>query len=191
MPRHKVIFSLFALMFFLTSSLALAEEKLDPGFTTTSEFSFTAPGTLVPKAKFSTQSAYVILTDKFFNGQRDALEILFFNKLLTQEDLLGQNEKDLEKGFDAAMILFLDKDNKISQVNMTCVVPGNSVADTVASSQEDFNKFFSDYSYDGNRLKLKSKGSFNESEIFKNAPNPLSFTWNVDLDIPVLNKLKK
>ena len=63
------------------------------------------------------------------------------------------------------------------------------VVRTVASNREDLTKYFSDYHFDQNRLRLKSKGSYNTAPDSKE--EILTLSWETDLDIPVFDQTKK
>ena len=156
-------------------------------FLTQSEFSLNSPGSLNPMINFTTSSAFAILTDEFFSGQTNALEIFFFKKLLTEEDL--SNTGALEKQYDAVMVLFIDKESKIWQVNLTCVIPWNTRAATVAWKPDELKQYFSDYFYDGEHLKLKTKGNYHDSAPDQDSNKPIDLTWDINLDIPVFNEL--
>jgi hypothetical protein len=85
--------------------------------------------------------------------------------------------------------LFLDDDeNQIWQANLTYVVPGTTVARTVAASPEELTKYFSDFHFDHNRLQLKSKGSYTAPD---SKEETLTLSWNADLDLPVFDRIKK
>lgn len=151
---------------------------------------FTAPATfsLSPDKQMNTDSAFVVLTDELFNGKTNALEIFFFPGAFTDEQKAEINAnygKSLRTNYSAVMVLFIDKDNKIWQVNLTCVIPGKTVAYTVAWKPEDL-KQFSDYSFDGQTLKLKSEGAYKDVDADK---NPIELTWGVDLVLPVINEV--
>jgi hypothetical protein len=69
------------------------------------------------------------------------------------------------------------------------VIPGTTVVRTVASSREELAKYFSDYKFDRNRLRLKSKGSYNTAP--DSTEEVLTLSWDTDLDIPVFDQTKK
>ena len=174
---------------------SFADEKFDPQlFSTQSEFSLSSSAKIFPPAtsndnKLITKSAFVVLTNEFFNGKTNALEILFFTESLTEDaemDILNNDGKTIQKKDHTILVLFIDKDNKIWQVNLTYVIPGTTAARTVAWKAEELKNFSSDYLYDGKRLKLKSKGNYNEPDSQKDSVN---LTWDVNLDLPVFNKL--
>jgi len=146
-----------------------------------------APGT----SKIAAQSAYVVLAHGLVPGNSDGLEIQFFPKPITEKvkaDILENDAKELKKASYAAFVLFLGKDNKIWQANLSFVVPGTTVARTVAWKPDELKKYFPDYRFDGKRVVLKSKGSYLESE--KGREN-LKLSWDVDLNLPVVREVKR
>jgi hypothetical protein len=68
------------------------------------------------------------------------------------------------------------------------VVPGTTVARTVASSPEELTKYFSDFRFDHNRLQLKSEGNYPAPDLKEET---LTLSWDVDLDLPVFDRIKK
>jgi hypothetical protein len=144
------------------------------------------PGT----SKIMTESAFVTLTHGLIPGNADGLEIQFFTKPITEAaraDILENGAKELRKSNFAALVLFLDKENKVSQVNLSYVIPGTTVARTVAWKPEELAQF-SNYKYDGKRLLLKSKGNYDESG---STVERLKLSWDVDFNLPVFNRIKK
>ena len=94
----------------------------------------------------------------------------------------------MKKASYAAFVLYIGKDNKIWQANLSYVVAGATVARTVAWKPEELQKYFSDYRLDGKRLVLKSKGSYSESE---KGHEKLRLSWDVDLNLPVVREVKR
>ena len=118
-------------------------------------------------SKVTAQSAYVTLVHGLVPGNSDGLEIQFFPKPVTEKvkaDILENDAKESKKTSYAAFVVYIDKGNKISQANLSYVVPGITVARTVAWKSEDLQRYFSDYRFDGKRVVLKRKGSYSESE---------------------------
>ena len=139
----------------------------------------------VGASKIVTQSALVTLVHGLIPGNSDGLEIQFFTKPITEAgiaDVLKNGAKELKKSDYAALVLFLDKDNRVWQANLSYVIPGTTVARTVAWKPEELKKFFSDYKFDGKRLRLKSNASYSDTESGK---EKLRLSWNVDFDLPV------
>ena len=95
--------------------------------------------------------------------------------------------RELKKSDYAALVLFLDKDNKVWQANLSYVIPGTTVARTVAWKPEELKKYFSNYRFDGKRLILKSNGSYSETESGK---EKLRLSWTVDFNLPVSGSVK-
>jgi hypothetical protein len=152
-----------------------------------SESNALKPGT----SKIATQSAYVTLAHGLVPGNSDGLEIQFFPKPITEKakaDILENDAKELKKTSYAAFVLYMGKDNKIWQANLSFVAPGVTVARTVAWKPEELQKYFSDYRFDGKRLVLKSKGSYSESE---KGQEKLRLSWDVDLNLPVVRQVKR
>jgi hypothetical protein len=141
-------------------------------------------------SRIVTQSAFVARAHRLSPGNSEGLEIQFFTKPITapaMADILKNGAKELRKSDYAALILFFDKDNKIWQANLSYVIPGTTVARTVAWKPEELKKYFSNYQYDGKRLLLKSNGSYIELE---SAKEKLRLSWTVDFDLPVFPSVK-
>jgi hypothetical protein len=136
-------------------------------------------------------SAWATHTNNLFPGKTEGLEIRFFTRPITaadRVDILEHDAKQLEKSDFATLVLFLDKEKKIWQVNMSYVIPGTTVARTVAWKPEELARSFSDYQFDGKRLRLKSKGTFSEVNAKQEA---LALSWDVDIDLPVFERAGK
>jgi hypothetical protein len=141
-------------------------------------------------SKISTVSAQVTHTNGLM-GYSAGLEIQFFTRPITeadQKDVLENGAKEMKRSDYAALVLFLDKQNKIGQVNLSYVVPGTTVARTVAWKPEDLKKYFSDYQFDGKRLQLKSKGTYSETD---SEQRTMSLAWDVNIDLPVFDRRTK
>ena len=137
------------------------------------------------------ESAFVTQTNELFPGKTEGLEVQFFTKPITEAartDILENGAKQLRKGDYATLVLFLDKEKRVWQVNLSYVIPGTTVARTVAWKPEDLKKSFSNYQFDGKRLRLKSKGTYNELNPKQEA---MSLSWDVDFDLPVFVRARK
>ncbi len=142
-------------------------------------------------SKIAAQAAYVTLAHGLMPGNSDGLEVQFFPQPVTEKtkaDILENDAKELRKTSYAALVLYLGKDRKIWQANLSYVVPGTTVARTVAWKPEELEKYFSDYKFDGKGLMLKSKGSYSESE---KGHEKLRLSWEVDLNLPVVREIKR
>ena len=144
------------------------------------------------KSRLETKSAFVTYTNEFFEGVTNALKVQFFTQPIMEEaraKLLRGDNHEISRGGYAALVLFLDEErNQIWQANLTYVVPGTTVARTVASSSEELTKYFSDFHFDHNRLQLKSKGSYTAPDSKEEI---LTLSWDTDLDLPVFDQIKK
>ena len=144
------------------------------------------------KSRLATQSAFVTYTNEFFAGKTNALKVQFFTQPMVEEaraKLLRNDNNEISKGGYAALVLFLDERNQIWQVNLTYVIPGTTVVRTVASNRDELTKYFSDYRFEHNRLRLKSKGSYNTGP--DSTEEILTLSWDTDLDIAVFDQTKK
>jgi hypothetical protein len=146
-----------------------------------------APG----QSKIAAQAAYVTLAHGLMPGNSDGLEVQFFPPPVTDKvkaEILENDARALRKTNYAALVLYMGKDHKIWQANLSYVVPGATVARTVAWKPEELEKYFSDYKFDGKRLMLKSKGNYSESE---KGHEKLRLSWEVDLNLPVVREIKR
>src|SRR5262245_28165023 len=142
-------------------------------------------------SKIIVQTAYVALAHGLVPGNSDGLEIQFFPQAITEKvktDILKNDGKESKKNSYAAFVLYIGKDNKISQANLSYVVPGTTVARTVAWKAEELQKYFSDYRFDGKRVLLKSKGSYSESE---KGVEQMKLSWDVDVNLPVVREVRR
>jgi hypothetical protein len=164
-------------------------------FQTSASFSLAVQKSKVLKlgnSRLATKSAFVTYTKEFFGGKTNALKVQFFTQPITEEaraKLLRYDNNEISSGGYAALVLFLDERNQIWQANLTYVIPGTTVVRTVASSREELAKYFSDYRFEQNRLRLKSKGTHNTAPDA--ADEILTLSWDTDLDIPVFDQTKK
>lgn len=164
----------------------------DPGVKAVFELENHQPDYIRPgSSRIVAVSAWATHTHTLFPGRTEGLEILFFTRPITAADridIVEHDAKELKKNDFAALVLFLDKEQKIGQVNLSYVVPGTTVARTVAWKPEDLAKSFSDYQFDGKRLRLKSKAAFSEVNAKQQA---LALSWDVDVDLPVFERAGK
>ena len=188
----KISFSLVLLFF---TAMSFAADRFDPkDYQAEASFKlvvdkakYLKPGT----SKVSAQSAFVSLVHGLMPGNSDGLEVMFFSKPITEADLpdiINNEAKGLRKSSHAALVLFLDKESKVWQVNLSYVVPGTTVARTVAWKPDELKRFFSDMSFKDGRLVLKSTGLYSESE---SAQDVINLTWDVDLDLPVKREVQR
>jgi hypothetical protein len=113
-------------------------------------------------------TASAVYTSEFFRGRVNGLKV----------QMPGSN------GNTAYFVLLLDSTNRITQVDLTIVVPGKTVARTIAWTPSALQASFSNARFDGTRLRLLSKGSY---DSLKDTPNEaLTMSWDVDIDVPVV-----
>jgi hypothetical protein len=144
------------------------------------------------KSHIDATSAFVSLTDEFFGGRVNALAIQMYAAPIdaaARARLIKNNRDDTELNRlgGTYLVLFLDKDNRITQANLTYIIRGATVVRTVAYLPSDFVKWFSDYRYADGRLHLKSKGAY-----VSGADSPdeqLTLAWDIDLEEPVVNRV--
>ena len=188
----KISFS-FVLLFF--TAMSFAADRFDPkDYQAEASFKlvvdkakYLKPGT----SKVSAQSAFVSLVHGPMPGNSDGLEVMFFSKPITEADLpdiINNEAKGLRKSSYAALVLFLDKESKVWQVNLSYVVPGTTVARTVAWKPDELKRYFSDISFKDGRLVLKSTGLYSESE---SAQDVINLTWDVYLDLSVKREVQR
>jgi hypothetical protein len=174
-------------------SFSGAAEKFNPrDFRTDASFElvvsnskYLKPGT----SRIRSQSAFVSLVHGLVPGNSDGLEVMFFAKPITKAnlpDVLNNEAAELRKSDYAALVLFLDKGNKVSQVNLSYVVPGTTVARTVAWKPDELKQYFSDLTFKNGRLIVRSTGSYSEA-----GQEALTLTWNIKLDLPVMREVKR
>src|SRR5262245_56610702 len=143
------------------------------------------------KSSLETKSAFATYTNEFFAGVTNALKVQFFTQPIREEaraKLLRSDNQEISKGGYATLVLFLDDHNQMSQANLTYAIPGTTVARTVASSCDELTKYFFYYHFDHNRLQLKSKGSYTAPDLKEET---LTLSWDMDLDLPVFDRIKK
>jgi hypothetical protein len=134
-------------------------------------------------------SAWATHRDDLFRVKLDRLEILFFTAPITeadQTDIVEHEARELKKKDFARFVVLLDKERRITQVDMNFVVPGAAVARTLAFRPEQVAASFSNYQYDGKRLRLKSKGTFTDLNAKQEV---LRLSWDVDIDLPVFDRV--
>lgn len=176
-------------------SLACAADQFDQrDFQTDASFELVVSKSeyLRPGAsKITSQSAYVSLAHGLTAGNADGLEVMFFSRPVTQAsvpDLMSTDASEMRTSAYAAMVLFLDKNKKVAQANLSYVVPGTTVARTVAWKPDELKRYFSDMTFTDGRLVLKSAGSYSEAD---SAQEVFTLTWDIDLDLPVVREVQR
>ena len=138
------------------------------------------PSTIVAKSALATRA-------RGLTPGTSGLEILFSTEPVTgasRPDVLERQARDLRKRDHAILALSLDAQGKLSQVNLTYVIPGTTVVRTVAWRPEELTQF-TRYSMNGKRVLLKSKGLYRDT-----SGERLTLSWDVDVNVPVLDSAK-
>ena len=186
--------SLVCCLVAVVASLSMAAEKFQPAdFQTRATFElvvnkskYLKPGT----SKVTAQSAFVSLAHGLIPGNSDGLEVIFFEKrVIDLPDLMNNDAKVIRQSASyAAMVLFLDKEHRVWQVNLSYVVPGTTIAKTIAWKPDELKRYFSQVSYTKTRLALKSSGSYSEDDPSQDV---IKLSWNVDLNLPVKRAVQR
>lgn len=145
------------------------------------------PGT----SRISARNAFASRLRGGLPGNADGIELVFVTRPITAAvvpDIVRNDAKDLRRADYAAFVLFLDRDDKVSQVNLSYVVPGTTVARTVAWKPDDLRKYFSRVAVGGGRVVLRSKGTYSENEPGREA---LTLSWDVNADLPVIREVTR
>ena len=145
------------------------------------------PGT----STIRSQSAFASRVHGLVPGNADGIEIVFVTKPITDAmlpDILKNDARELRRGDYAAMVLFLDNNDHVAQVNLSYVVPGTTVARTIAWKPDELRQNFSRVTVRGGRVAVKSKGTYSEIESGHEA---LQLTWDVDVDLPVIREVTR
>jgi hypothetical protein len=145
------------------------------------------PGT----SKIRSQSAFASRVHGLVPGNADGIEIVFVTKPITDAmlpDILKNDARELRRGDYAALVLFLDNNDNVAQVNLSYVVPGTTVARTIAWKPDELRQKFSRVTIRGGRVVLKSKGTYAEIESGHEA---LQLTWDIEVDLPVIREVTR
>jgi hypothetical protein len=179
----------------IAASLAVAADKFQPAdFQTRAGFELVVERSkyLRPGAsKITARSAFVSSVHGLTPGNVTGLEVLFFESPVTESDLpdlMKNDAREKRKGSYAAMVLYLDKQSRVSQVNLSYVVPGTTVARTVAGAPDELKRYFSRASFKDGRLAVTSSVAYSEADP---AQDVFKLGWNVDLDLPVKRDVRR
>jgi hypothetical protein len=148
----------------------------------------------VGKSHIDAVSALVTYTDEFFAGRTNAIAIQMYGAPIgaaARERLIKKrnDDSDLLRSGAVYFLFFVDKQDRITQVNLTFVIPGTTVVRTVAYTQPVIDKWFSDYRYAEGRLHLTTKGTYVSGT--ESADDQLTLAWDLALDEPVVDRVGK
>jgi len=193
--RTSIVMIVILILAAFATDISAASRRTSQDFQTNASFDLMVQKSAVLRlgaTRLETQSAFVTYTNEFFGGRINALKIQFFTQPIgadTQATLMKRGEGDIGKNGYAALVLFLDAKDQITQANLTYVIPGTTVVRTVASSREELTRYVSGYYFDRIRLRLKSRGTYNNAPDAKD--EVLTLTWDTELDLPVFDQIKR
>jgi len=193
--RTSIVMVVILILAAFATDISAASSRTSQDFQTNASFDLRVQKSAVLRlgaTRLETQSAFVTYTNEFFGGRINALKIQFFTQPIgadTQATLMKRGEGDIGKNGYAALVLFLDAKDQITQANLTYVIPGTTVVRTVASSREELTRYVSGYYFDRIRLRLKSRGTYNTAPDAKD--EVLTLTWDTELDLPVFDQIKR
>ena len=139
------------------------------------------------------QSVFVTHTNEFLRGRVLALKVQFFAKPIDAAAnarlMKDDRDNDALTGAGAAFfVLQLDDRNAVKQADLSYQIPGTTVARTIAWLPDSLAKYFSDFRFENGRVRLKTKGTYITGP---DSPNEvLTLSWDVDLDAPVVERIK-
>jgi len=144
------------------------------------------PGT----SRIRSHSAFVSRVHGLVPGNADGIEVVFVTRPITvasMPDILQDDARQLRSADYAALVLFLDRNDHVAQVNVSYVVPGTTLARTVAWKPDELRQF-SRMSVRAGRFRLASRGTYAEIEAGREA---LTLSWDVDVDLPVIREVTR
>jgi hypothetical protein len=142
-------------------------------------------------SRIRSRSAFASRVHGLIPGNADGIEVVFVTRPITEAsmpDILQHDARQLRTGDYAALVLFLDREHRLAQVNLSYVVPGTTVARTVAWKPDELRKQFARMNVRGDRVLLTSKGTYSEVEAGHEA---LTLSWDVDVDLPLIREVTR
>lgn len=97
---------------------------------------------------------------------------------------IPKSAKEFQQAQYVNLNLMTDATGKVTQMNMSVVIPGKTVARTIAWKPEDLRKYFSKVILKDKRVVLKSSGAYDDPQT---ASEQASLHWDVDIDAPISN----
>jgi hypothetical protein len=157
-------------------------------FAARGDFALEQAGAQSGTTHFETSQAFVMHVHGLQPGNVDGIKITFVTDRITetnQADIFETGGDRLTTGPHATFVLFLDKERKVGHVNVTYVVPGTTVGNTVAWDPKDLATKFGNFQFDGKRVTLKSASSYEHSV---NDVKERTLRWNVEVNLPVVRE---
>jgi hypothetical protein len=143
------------------------------------------PGT----SRLTTVSAFAARIRDIRLPVPDAIVVTFFTTPVAAADIaeiMKNDARRLKSGDHAILVLMMDDARHLTQVNLAVSVPGKTVVRTVSWKPDDVAKAFPSFSFDGTRVRLKTAGTYRESDA-----EELSMSWTADIDLPVIRNVQK
>jgi hypothetical protein len=132
------------------------------------------------KSTLTSRLAFVSVMDREGPIKFKGVDIFFPTQ--TGAGSAPKNLAEVRRGDYANINLLLDASSQVTQVNMSIVIPGSTVARTVAWKANDLKKYFSDVTVEGGRITLKSKGAYEDPG---SESEQATLHWDVDVDVPI------
>ena len=138
------------------------------------------------------RDAMAMVSNHYFGGRETAVEIIFSPNVIPEavkKDVLERRESRYWEETGAAQLeLFVDENNRVWMVNLAVIVMGEQgrmQRDRIAEGREEVEAR-GIFSFDGHRVKIKSKGTYTASEA-----RPGAYEWDVETELPVFDIRKK
>jgi len=182
-----------ALIIFSISPALTNSAAQNPTFRTSANLS-------VDNAAMTLSSAVAIREARKYPAGYSWIRIHFYSFPLTSGDIAtarggkvesldrkaNKNSFDpkIRNGSFGVVQLSVDKDFKVWQVDMS--IPGHAC--TIAPFEKDVHSFLQTYHYDGQNLRLKSKGSY-VCDLKAVGAGDQTYKWDIDVALPVFEKV--
>ena len=119
-------------------------------------------------------------------GQFTGVDIFFAPR--TKNGNLPNSTEEIQHGDYANLNLMTDAAGRVTQVNLTVVRPGKTVARTIAWKPEDLKKYFSDVAITSDRVVLKSSGTYDDAQA---ESEQASLQWEVNVNVQITDKARR
>jgi hypothetical protein len=138
------------------------------------------------------RDAVAMVSNEFVGGRETAIEIVYSPEAIPEavkkELLEGHESPYWQETGCAKLELFIDESNRVWRVRLAVIVMGEEgrmQADVIAQNQDEVAAR-GIFSFDGHRVKVKTKGTYNASE-----QRPGAYEWDVETELPVFDIRKK
>jgi hypothetical protein len=140
-------------------------------------------------SRINAVSAFAVRNRDIRLSVADAIVVTFFTTPIAVadiDDIVKNDARRLKSGDHAVLVLMMDDARRLSQANLTVSVPGKTIVRTVSWKPDDLAKAFPSFSFDGTRLRLKTAGTYRESDA-----EAFSMSWAADVDLPLIRNVQK